>query len=71
MGTKSDDKCTVPLCGRHHRKQHTMGERKFWQFFAIDPIFVALRLRKISGDYNAAMKLFRDWKLGENRPSLR
>lgn len=48
-----------------------MGERKFWQFFAIDPIFVALRLRKISGDYNAAMKLFRDWKLGENRPSLR
>ena len=44
MGEKPDDVWTLPLCGRHHREQHSMGEHSFWNIQGIDPIFLALAL---------------------------
>jgi hypothetical protein len=42
MAEKPDDKWTVPLCGKHHREQHTMNELEFWRVHAIDPFEIAL-----------------------------
>lgn len=37
MGLKpSDDRC-LPLCVEHHRRQHAMGEARFWMFHDLDP----------------------------------
>lgn len=57
MGIKPDDRWTVPLCGRHHRNQHSKGERRFWQDMGIDPIFVALALDAVSGDHEAGCQI--------------
>lgn len=54
-GRKSDDSQTLPLCGRHHREQHGLGERDFWKRRGIDPVPVALALHRISGDTDAAL----------------
>lgn len=44
-GKKPDDKFTVPLCSRHHREQHQMGdERAFWDKYNRDPILLALAI---------------------------
>lgn len=41
---KSDDKWALPLCGRHHREQHTMNEREFWSSYGIrDPFALAMK----------------------------
>jgi len=45
MQAKPSDKWTVPLCGRHHREQHTMNEMAFWKKYEIDPFMLAMRLR--------------------------
>ena len=50
IGTKPDDKYTVPLCGKHHREQHMEGERLWWSQWGIDPVKVALALYAESGD---------------------
>lgn len=44
VGIKPDDKYVVPLCGKHHREQHSMSERAFWERLAMDPILIALYL---------------------------
>ena len=45
IGTKPSDAFTVPLCNRHHREQHDLGdERKFWSLYDLDPILIALAL---------------------------
>jgi hypothetical protein len=36
----------VPLCGRHHREQHTMKEMDFWKCHGKDPFMIAILLRK-------------------------
>lgn len=59
MGIKPDDAFTVPLCGRHHNEQHGGNEKHFWQRYGIDPIFVALALWRVSGDYEAGIKIVR------------
>ena len=46
MQEKPSDKWTVPLCGRHHREQHTMNEMEFWKKYQIDPFMLAMRLRE-------------------------
>ncbi|MGH1376655.1 MAG: putative HNHc nuclease [Alphaproteobacteria bacterium] len=33
MGLKSGDDCVVPLCVKHHTKQHSMNERTFWSYY--------------------------------------
>jgi hypothetical protein len=57
MGEKSDDVWALPLCGTHHREQHSGSERMFWRAHGIDPIFVALALSRISGDREAAASI--------------
>jgi hypothetical protein len=47
---KPDDKWTLPLCGRHHREQHTTNERLFWR--GTDPVLVALALWAASGNHD-------------------
>ena len=45
IGQKPDDKWAVPLCGDHHREQHSIrNERRFWERHNIDPILIALAL---------------------------
>lgn len=57
IGIKPDDAFAIPLCGRHHREQHTRGERKFWEKHVIDPVFVALALFRVSGDHEAGCRI--------------
>lgn len=36
MGRKADDDKAMPLCGRHHRELHAMGnEREFWASYGL------------------------------------
>ena len=44
-GEKPDDKWAVPLCGAHHREQHSMNEMAFWKRYNIDPFLLAIALR--------------------------
>lgn len=43
MGEKPSDKWALPLCGKHHREQHSMNEREFWASYQIDPFSLAIR----------------------------
>lgn len=43
---KSSDKWALPLCGKHHREQHSMNEMSFWKKYGIDPFMLALTLRQ-------------------------
>lgn len=53
IATKPDDKFVVPLCGKHHREQHSGSENKFWKERGIDPVKKALALYSVSGDHEA------------------
>ncbi|MCW2218793.1 hypothetical protein M2232_002325 [Bradyrhizobium japonicum] len=46
MGEKSSDRWAVPLCGRHHREQHTMNELEFWAKYGINPFELAISIRE-------------------------
>lgn len=61
MGEKSDDAFALPLCGRHHREQHTQNERAWWNGYAIDPVALALALYRVSGDHEAGERIVRAW----------
>jgi len=41
-GEKPSDKWALPLCGRHHREQHSMNELVFWTRYGIDPFALAM-----------------------------
>jgi hypothetical protein len=43
MAEKSSDKWALPLCGRHHREQHSMNEMAFWASYGIDPLALAMQ----------------------------
>jgi len=52
VGSKADDFFCVPLCGKHHREQHGIGdERKFWKRYGIDAVLYALRLWSCTGNH--------------------
>jgi hypothetical protein len=51
---KPSDRWTIPLCGRHHRQQHSMQETVFWEENRIDPYILAMSLHGISGDHEMA-----------------
>ncbi len=57
MGTKPADHWTVPLCGRHHRRQHEVGEAHFWSSYGIDPVFKAMAFWIHSGDIEAGEEI--------------
>ncbi|MBR0741187.1 DUF968 domain-containing protein [Bradyrhizobium liaoningense] len=46
MQMKSSDKWALPLCGRHHREQHTMNELEFWAKHGINPFELAISIGK-------------------------
>jgi Protein of unknown function (DUF968) len=60
MGEKPDDRWALPLCGKHHRKQHEIGERLFW-YLSGDPIFVAMALQLNTGNRDAAEQIISVW----------
>ncbi len=45
MQEKASDKWALPLCGKHHREQHTMNEMDFWRCYGKDPFMLAMTLR--------------------------
>jgi hypothetical protein len=58
VGQKPHDFFTLPLCGKHHRKQHEYGdERKFWQGYDLDPILLSLAIYAVTGDAEEAEKI--------------
>ena len=57
VGAKPDDKWTVPLSNDEHRRQHAMGERRYWESVGIDPIEIARRLYAVSDDYEQGCKI--------------
>lgn len=54
MGEKPSDCWVTPLCGRHHREQHSRNEVQFWCNEGIDPWVLAMNLWALSGDHEAA-----------------
>lgn len=59
MQQKPDDRFAVPLCGRHHREQHSGNERAFWSGREIDPTYLALALYNVSGDVERGEQIIR------------
>lgn len=39
---KPDDRWAVPMCGKHHRLQHTVNEQHFWDSYGLNPFEIAL-----------------------------
>lgn len=58
-GEKPSDMWALPLCGKHHRLQHEIGESEFWSGSHINPIFLCLALHSISGDHEAGENIIR------------
>lgn len=57
IGAKPHDRYTVPLCDKHHKVQHGMGEAKFWQVIGIDAISLAAALFSRSPDIDKMRKV--------------
>lgn len=57
IGAKPHDRYTVPLCDKHHKVQHGMGEAKFWQGVRIDAIALAAALFARSPDIDKMRKV--------------
>lgn len=58
-GEKPDDEYVLPLHPDLHRKQHSMGEREFWELQGIDPVKISRLLYAVSGNYEEAAKVLR------------
>lgn len=56
-GQREESIWVLPLCGEHHRAQHDMGEKPFWQSNEIDPCRVAAALFIRSQDYQTALQI--------------
>lgn len=50
MSEKPSDWWQVPMCARHHREQHQIGEPAFERKYGVDMKREALRLAKLSPD---------------------
>lgn len=60
IGLKPHDFFTLPLCGAHHRLQHTMSEAEFWSELDTDPVKLALAIYAVSGDAQEAERIIRE-----------
>lgn len=58
-GEKPSDRWAVPLCGKHHRDQHEIGEREFWLLAGINPIQVATDLWECDRDQAEGERIVR------------
>lgn len=56
---KPDDRFTLPLCGSHHREQHSTNERRFWSAQGMDPVLLSLALYSVSGEDEEASRIIR------------
>lgn len=54
---KPSDCWTIPLCGKHHREQHSMGEAAFWERYDINPFVVCMALYASSGEFEAGEQI--------------
>jgi hypothetical protein len=63
MGERPHDRWALPLCGDHHREQHSMNEVDFWKRYGIDAALLASALWGEQGNEEAALKI-----IGESRP---
>lgn len=61
MQEKPDDAFTVPLCGKHHREQHSGNERAWWNGYEIDPLMLSLALHYWTGDHAMGERIVRAW----------
>lgn len=61
IGNRAGD-WVIPLCGAHHREQHQNGERNWWAKQGIDPVYAALALKNITGDFDSAMQIITAWQ---------
>lgn len=43
-GMKPHDRHATPMCGYHHREQHSMSEAEFWEDYDMDPLAIAAKL---------------------------
>lgn len=59
MGIKPSDEWVIPLCGAHHRLQHSMSEREFWIKQGKDPLSYCKALWRFSGNLEAGEKIIR------------
>ena len=59
IAIKPDDKYVLPMCGAHHRDQHKMSERRFWEQQNIDAVLVALAIYSVSGDAEESEAIMR------------
>jgi hypothetical protein len=63
IGIKPNDCWTVPLCSRHHRRQHEIGsESKFWGDYGINPVEIAAFLYCATGDPEAGEEIVKRCK---------
>lgn len=71
MGTKSDDKFTLPLCAKHHAEAHQAGNDKEYlkSKGVLHPEKLALALFNVSGHYEKAMDLMKWHFLGKGKCS--
>ena len=51
LGNKPPDFLTVPLCNAHHMAQHETNEKDWWDWWRLDPHFIAMSLFCYSGNY--------------------
>ena len=63
LGTSPDDRYLVPLCGPTtiwkdccHSRLHYRGPRRFWSELGIDPLELARRLWRVSGNLAAGRR---------------
>lgn len=64
-GQKEESIWVVPLCGRHHRDQHHVGEMHFWRSWGIDPCRVAAALYIRTQDHETALQILERSRIPE------
>lgn len=64
MGYKPGDKFTVPLCVKHHSKQHCVGEKSFWAPHGGIEKATALakELHKHTGHHAKGQRIIHNWR---------
>ena len=62
IGQKPCDIFTTPLCLEHHREQHTMNEKMFWQLYQINPIAKAMGFALESPDKKIRERVYEHFK---------
>jgi hypothetical protein len=59
MGSKPDDRWTVPLCRECHTEQHAGNEQEYWEKKRYDPLEAALLLKGASPDIELGEQVMR------------